>query len=223
MEYVRGEDLKSFIKRSKILSTGTAVSITRQVAEGLSEAHKLGIVHRDLKPGNVMIDKEGQAKIMDFGIARAMREKGITGEGAIIGTPEYMSPEQFEGKEADQRADLYALGVILFEMVTGRVPFEGDTPFSIANKQKSELPPIPKKLAPQIPENLNKLILHCLEKDKTKRYQTAEELLEDLATVEESLPTAERIVPKRKTITRREVTIKFTPKKIFIPAASGSA
>ncbi len=220
MEYVRGEDLKSLIHRTKTLSVGTAVSIARQVADGLSEAHKLGIVHRDLKPGNVMIDKEGQAKIMDFGIARAMREKGITGEGAIIGTPEYMSPEQVDGKEADQRADLYALGVILFEMVTGRVPFEGDTPFSIANKQKSEPPPIPKKLAPQIPEGLNRLILHCLEKDKTKRYQTAEELLADLATIEESLPTAERIVPKRKTITHREVTVKFEPRKLVIPAAA---
>jgi len=220
MEYVRGEDLKSFIKRSKIISTGTAISIARQVAEGLSEAHKLGIVHRDLKPGNIMIDKEGQAKIMDFGIARAVREKGITGEGAIIGTPEYMSPEQVEGKEADQRTDLYALGVILFEMVTGRVPFEGETPFSIANKQKSEPPPIPKKLAPQIPEVLNRLILRCLEKDEAKRYQTAEELLTDLASVEESLPTAERIVPKRKAITHREVTVKFQPRKLVIPAAA---
>ena len=102
-------------------------------------------------------------------------------------------------------------------MVTGRVPFEGDTPFSIANKQKSEPPPIPKKLAPQIPEGLNRLILRCLEKDKTKRYQTAEELLADLATIEESLPTAERVIPKRKTITHREVTVKFEPRETRHP------
>jgi tetratricopeptide (TPR) repeat protein len=220
MEYVRGEDLKSFVKRSKVLSTGTALAIARQVAEGLTEAHKLGIVHRDLKPGNVMIDQEGRAKIMDFGIARSIAGGGITGEGAIIGTPEYMSPEQVEGKPADVRADIYALGTILFEMVTGQVPFEGETPFAIANKHKSEPPPIPKKLAPQIPDSLNKLILRCLEKDKAKRYQTAEEFLTDLAMVEGALPTAERVTPRRKTITRREVTVKFQPRKIALPAAA---
>jgi len=220
MEYVRGEDLKSFIKRSKVLSTGTALSITQQVAEGLGEAHKLGVIHRDLKPGNIMIDKEGQAKIMDFGIARAMRDKGITVAGAIVGTPEYMSPEQVEGKEADQRSDIYALGVILFEMVTGQVPFEGETPFSIATKHKTEPPPIPKKLAPQITEGLSKLILRCLEKDREKRYQTAEELISDLSAVEESLPTAERVVPRRKTLTPREITVKFQPRRLIIPAAA---
>jgi len=219
MEYVRGEDLKSLIHRTKTLSSGTALSIARQLAEGLAEAHKLGIVHRDLKPGNIMIDKEGESKIMDFGIARTLIGEGRTAEGIIIGTPEYMSPEQVEGKPTDQRSDIYALGIILFETVTGRVPFEGDTPFSIANKQKSEPPPIPKKLVPQIPEGLNRLILRCLEKDKTKRYETAEELLADLATIEQSLPIAERVSPKRKTITHREVTVKFEPRKLVIPAA----
>jgi tetratricopeptide (TPR) repeat protein len=199
------------------------LAIARQIAEGLGEAHKLGITHRDLKPGNVMIDKDGQAKVMDFGIARSLHGGGITAEGGIIGTPEYMSPEQVEGKPADPRADIYALGIILFEMVTGRVPFEGETPFSIANKQKSEPPPVPKKLAPQIPEGLNKLILRCLEKDKAKRYQTAEELLVDLAAVEDSLPTTERVVPRRKTITHREVTVKFQPRKLLIPALAVSA
>ena len=218
MEYVRGEDLKSFIKRAKIISTGTAVSIARQVAEGLREAHSLGVVHRDLKPGNIMIDREGNAKIMDFGIARAMRERGITRAGAIIGTPEYMSPEQVEGKEADQRADIYALGIILFEMVTGRAPFEGDTPLAVAHKQRYEPAPIPKKLVPQIPESLNRLILRCLEKDKDKRFQTADELLADLAAVEESLPTAERITPRRKTTTPREITVKLQPRRLVIPA-----
>jgi len=223
MEYVRGEDLKSLIHRTKTLSVGTALAIARQMAEGLAEAHKLGIVHRDLKPGNVMIDKDGQAKIMDFGVARAMREKGITGAGAIIGTPEYMSPEQVEGKEADQRADIYALGIILFEMVTGRVPFEGETAFAIANKQKSELPPAPRKLVPQIPESLNKLILRCLEKDREKRHQTADELIADLAAVEDALPTGERIAPKLKTATRREITVKHQPHRLIFPAVALAA
>jgi len=217
MEYIRGEDLKSLIHRMKVLAVGSAVSVGRQIAEGLAEAHKQGIVHRDLKPGNVMIDKDGQAKIMDFGIARSLVGGGITGEGAIIGTPEYMSPEQVEGKPADVRADIYALGIILFEMVTGRVPFEGETAFSIANKHKTELPPIPKKLAPQIPEGLSRLILKCLEKDKAKRYQTADDLIIDLAAVEQALPTVERIAPRRKTLTHREVTFKFSLKKPLIP------
>jgi serine/threonine protein kinase len=110
------------------------------VAEGLVEAHRLGVIHRDLKPSNIMIDKDGNARIMDFGIARSMEMKGITGAGVMIGTPEYMPPEQAEAKEVDQRSDIYSLGVILYEMVTGRVPFEGDTALSIAMKHKGEEP-----------------------------------------------------------------------------------
>ena len=223
MEYVRGEDLKGLIKRTRALTIGTSVALARQVAEGLGEAHKQGIVHRDLKPGNIMIDKEGQAKIMDFGIARSVHGGGITGEGAIIGTPEYMSPEQVEGKPADPRADIYALGIILFEMVTGRVPFEGETAFAIANKHKSELPPDPRTLATSVPAGLSRLILRCLEKDKVKRFQTAEELVAELTVVEESLPTAERTAPKRKTITHREVTVKFQPRKLVLPVLAVSA
>ncbi len=217
MEYVRGEDLKSLLHRMKTLPVGTALSIAHQIAEGLGEAHKLGIVHRDLKPGNIMIDKDGQAKVMDFGIARSLLGKGLTGEGAIIGTPEYMSPEQVEGKEADQRADIYALGIILFEMVTGRLPFEGETPFSIATKHKTEPPPIPKKLVPQIPEGLNKLILRCLEKDRAKRYQTAEELIADISAVEQALPVTDRVLPVRKPLSSRELTVKLSLKKVLIP------
>jgi eukaryotic-like serine/threonine-protein kinase len=198
MEFVPGEDLKSFLHRSKQLNIGTAISIAKQVCEGLEEAHRLGVVHRDLKPGNIMIDKDGDAKIMDFGIARSLSGKGITGAGVLIGTPEYMSPEQVEGKDVDQRSDIYSLGVILFEMVTGRRPFEGDTPLSVAHKQKYEAPEDPKQLNAHVPEDLSRVILRCLEKDKEKRYQSAEELHAELTRLEEEIPTAERAVPKKK-------------------------
>jgi serine/threonine protein kinase/Flp pilus assembly protein TadD len=221
MEYVRGEDLKSLIHRVKALTVEAAVSIARQVAEGLGEAHKLGIVHRDLKPGNIMIDEEGQAKIMDFGIARSLAGGGTTAEGAIIGTPEYMSPEQVEGKEVDPRSDIYSLGIILFEMVTGRLPFEGETPFSIANKQKNEPPPDPRKLNPQIPAVLDSVVLRLLEKAKEDRYQTTGEFLVGLAAVEAALPTGERISAKPKT--SREITVKFIPKKLLIPGLVAAA
>jgi len=224
MEYVRGEDLKSLIHRTKALTIGTAISIAQQVAEGLREAHGLGVVHRDLKPGNIMIDRDGNAKIMDFGIARVRQERGVTGEGVLIGTPEYMSPEQVEGKPADPRSDIYSLGIILFEMVVGCPPFEGETPFSVANKHKTESPPIPKKLVPQIPEGLSRLILRCLEKDKATRYQKTEDLLGDLQAVEATLPATERTptgTPSRtKPKISREITVKITPRKLVIPAAA---
>jgi len=218
MEYVSGEDLKSFIRRVGQLPVGKAISIAKEVCEGITEAHRLGIIHRDLKPSNIMIDKEGNARIMDFGIARSIKAKGITGSGVMIGTPEYMSPEQVEGKETDQRSDIYSLGIILYEMVTGRVPFEGDTPFTVGVKHKSEIPKDPKELNIQIPDDLNRVILRCLEKEKEKRYQSAVEVRSELTRIEKGLPTTERIAPKKNPLTSKEITISFSLKKLLVPA-----
>lgn len=184
MEYVAGEDLQNFIKRSGSLAISKAVSVARQIFEGLAEAHKLGVIHRDLKPRNIMIDRAGNAHIMDFGIARSLRTGGITKTGTIIGTPEYMSPEQLDGREADERSDIYALGVIQYEMLTGQRPFKADSALSLALKHKTEVPQDPRALNPQIPESLGRLILKCLEKDTAKRYQRAEEIHQELADIE---------------------------------------
>jgi len=217
MEYIPGENLKGMIRMSEQLSIGTTIKIAKQVCEGLSEAHGLGVVHRDLKPSNIMIDKKGNARIMDFGIASSLKTKRITDEGTIIGTPEYMSPEQVEGKRVDHRSDIYSLGVILYEMVIGRVPFEGDTALSIAYKHKHETPQDPLKLNTQIPKDLNDVILKCLEKNKEDRYQSAGEVQSVLDRIEKKIPTTERVVPKRKPITSKEITLQFSLKKLFIP------
>ncbi len=197
MEYVAGEDLDSFIRRSGQLTIGKALSIARQVCAGLEEAHRLGVVHRDLKPGNIMIDKMGEARIMDFGIARSLQTRGLTGTEVMIGTPAYMSPEQAGGEDVDHRSDIYSLGIILYEMVTGRVPFEGETPLSVCLKHKSEKPPDPRKMEPQIPESLSGLILKCLEKDKEKRYQNAGELLLALQNIAVGTLKGEQVVEKK--------------------------
>lgn len=217
MEYIAGEDLKSFIKRSGRLTIAKAVSLTKQVCEGLAEAHRLNVVHRDLKPKNIMIDLDGNARILDFGIARSLQSDGITGEGVMIGTPEYMSPEQVETKDVDSRSDIYSLGIILFEMLTGRLPFTGETPLSVAMKQKASKPPDPQSLNPQIPADLNRMIFKCLEKDRNKRYQSAEEILSDLNEIESEIPTTETIVPKRRTRITDEITVTIGVKKFLIP------
>jgi serine/threonine-protein kinase len=209
MEYVPGEDLKSLIHRIGALPVGKAVSIARQVCEGLEEAHRVGVVHRDLKPQNIMIDREGNARIMDFGIARSVKGKGITGAHVLIGTPEYMSPEQVDGREAGPRSDLYSLGIVLFEMLTGRRPFEGETTLSIAVKQKSDAPPDPRTLNPQIPEALARLVLQCLEKAPEKRPAGAAGLSAGLAGIESALPPTGTPLPLRKPATVKSTTLRL--------------
>jgi tetratricopeptide (TPR) repeat protein len=192
--------------------------MAKQVCDGLGEAHGLGIVHRDLKPNNIMIDDLGNAKIMDFGIARTVKSKGITGSGVMIGTPEYMSPEQVDGKDVDLRTDIYAMGVILYEMLTGQLPFEGDTPFTVGVKQKSEIPQSPQEINPNLSDDLSRVILRCLEKERDARYQSTEELCADLESIEKGLPTTARVAPARKPLTSREITVQFSLRKAVLPA-----
>lgn len=208
MEYIPGEDLKSMIKMSGQLNTRTAVKIAKHVCEGLAEAHRLGVIHRDLKPQNIMIDREGNARILDFGIARSLKSRGITGQGMVVGTPDYMSPEQAEVKEVDQRSDIYSLGVILYEMVTGQLPFEGETPLSIAMKHKTETPRNPRMLNPQITEELSLLIIKCMEKDKEKRCRSAGEVLSELEKIEKGTRVTEKIPPEKKHAAEKAVKIR---------------
>ena len=179
MEYFGGTNLKEHLKRSGPLSLLGAYQILSQMCSGLEAAHSQGVIHRDLKSQNVMVGPSSQIKIIDFGLARSVHLEGMTATGLIMGTPEYMSPEQVSGKHVDERADIYALGVILFEMLTGRVPFTGDSPIAVGFQQLKDPPPSPRSINPQIPEEVEKIILKSLEKNPIHRYRNVEELRKD--------------------------------------------
>jgi serine/threonine protein kinase/tetratricopeptide (TPR) repeat protein len=193
MEYVQGDNLKSLIKGKGKFGEEVAIGIAIQITEGLVVAHDLGVIHRDLKPQNIMIEPDGRAKVMDFGIARSIIASGLTQTGQMIGTPDYLSSEQAAGQPADHRADIYALGVMLYEMTTGQLPFKGDTALSVITKHREKAAEDPRTINPAASEGLSRLILRCMEKDKELRYQNARELLEDLrglskGTVPKSVP-----------------------------------
>jgi serine/threonine protein kinase len=175
MEFVEGESLRSVLNRFGGLAIRKAVNVAQQICSGLKEAHTQGIVHRDLKPENVMIDAQGNVKIMDFGIARSM-EAGTRLTGSMVGTPAYMAPEQVSGKPVDYRTDIYSLGLMLYEMFTGAQTFQADTPVAAALKQIREMPPLPHEIDPTIPVPIERAILKCLEKEPAKRFQSVAEL-----------------------------------------------
>lgn len=198
MEYVAGEDLKSTILRLGQVSVGKTLSIAKQICKGLAEAHRLGVVHRDLKPHNIIIDRQGEVRVMDFGIAQSRKTAGITEAGVLVGTPEYMSPEQAAAKELDSRSDIYSLGVIMFELLTGTVPFKAETPLKVAMMHKTESAPDPRSFNPQIPKDVSALILKCLEKNKNKRFSSSEEIIEEISRIEKGRPVTEKLLPDSK-------------------------
>ena len=181
MEYVEGASLKDLIGRG--LTVGEAVEIVRQVLAGTKFAHERGIIHRDLKPQNVLVDREGRARVADFGIARAGASE-ITQTGSVLGTAQYLSPEQAQGLETSATSDLYSIGVILYEALTGRVPFEAESPVAVALKQISETPRRPSELNPQVPPALDAVVLKALAKDPLNRYQSADEFIAALDAAE---------------------------------------
>ena len=179
MEYVRGVTLRSLIEESGKLPFAAALRLARQLLSGLAAAHALEILHRDIKPENVILDSGGSLKLMDFGLARPVTrvEAGQTKEGWIVGTPHYLSPEQIEAKEPDKRADVYACGVVLFELFTGQLPFSGDSPMDILMKHLRQEPPRPRDLAPDLSEPLEGVILRALAKNPAERPADASALL----------------------------------------------
>jgi len=177
-DFIEGENLRSLIRKKGPLDAAATAALGGSVADALEVAHQHGIVHRDVKPHNIMVGEGGMITLLDFGVARGvgLDMRTITATGMVVGTPEYMSPEQFEGLRVDRRSDIYSLGVVLFEAITGRLPFSGETPISIAMKHRSETPPAPRTIRRDTPAWLERIILRCLEKDPARRFDSSAEL-----------------------------------------------
>lgn len=182
MELIQGKTLKEIIVEDGKLSWKWSVNIAIQIASALETAHKNSLIHRDIKPHNIIITEDGMAKVTDFGIAKAVSNSTITAFGTTIGSVHYFSPEHAKGGATDAKSDIYSLGIVMYEMLTGRVPFDADTPVSVALMQVQEEPIEPKKLNPQIPISVNNIILKAMQKDPMDRYQNATEMLIDLST-----------------------------------------
>jgi eukaryotic-like serine/threonine-protein kinase len=196
MEFIDGRTLSSILRTAGELHPDRAAEITADVAGALSYAHRHGVIHRDVKPGNVLITEEGVVKVTDFGIARALNtEESLTQTGAVMGTATYFSPEQAEGLGVDARSDIYSLGVVLFEMVTGRPPFLGESPVSVASKHVREHPPTPREINPSVPPDLEAIILKCMAKAPEYRYASGDDLRVDLLRFREGRAVEATIPP----------------------------
>jgi serine/threonine-protein kinase len=182
MEYVRGVTLRYMLDQTDRLPFSAGLRLSKQLCAGLGAAHAVGVIHRDIKPENLILEPTGNAKLMDFGIARPVHrvEPGQTQAGFIVGTPQYLSPEQLQGKEADTRADIYSCGVVFYEIFTGVLPFTGATAVDVIVKHVREEPKAPSSHWREIPPPLEGIILRCLKKNPDERYRSVEDLLHDL-------------------------------------------
>lgn len=188
MEYFPGENLRQLITRRGPLPIQDGLQIAFQICDGLAAAHEQGIIHRDLKSHNVILNERGHLKIIDLGLARTNQLEGMTATGLIMGTPEYMSPEQVMGRRTDERSDLYSLGIILYEMFSGRVPFTGDSAINVGFKHvKEELAPL-KSVRSQVPDELSAILDRLLQKDPAHRYQSVQDLRRDLERIQSFRP-----------------------------------
>jgi eukaryotic-like serine/threonine-protein kinase len=191
MEYIEGRTLKELLVRNGPTPIPIAIDYARQILGALAFAHRGGIVHRDIKPHNIVVRKDGRVKVTDFGIARSGASQ-MTEAGSIVGTAQYLSPEQARGAPVDQRSDLYSLGIVMYEMLTGKVPFTGDAPVEIAMKHLNAVPEPPSKLRPEIPHDLDAIVMRALAKEPDQRYASAEEMDADLARVARGVAVSEK-------------------------------
>ncbi len=199
MEHVPGRTLPETIRDAGPLPPGRVAEIGEAVARALGAAHAAGIVHRDVKPGNVMVTGDGRVKVLDFGIARALRWTPLTDTPAVQGTAEYMAPEYVRGEGADPRSDLYSLGVVLYELLAGRPPFTADSPLQVAYKHLEEAPAPPESIKPGLPAGLSAVVMRCLAKHPGDRYRRAEELAADLGRLQSGRPAATAPIPQDRT------------------------
>ena len=218
MEYVEGRTLKELLVTRGPCPVPVAISYVRQVLAALRYAHRNGIVHRDIKPHNVLVDHEGRVKVADFGIARAGSSQ-MTEAGSIIGTAQYLSPEQARGAPVDESSDLYSTGIVLYELLTGDLPFNGETPVEIAMKHLSQVPPAPSTIRPEIPRDLDLVVLRALAKEPAERYRSAKEMDRDLELVGRGEPVGTETEAAATMVLRGETTAATTVRPV--PAGFG--
>src|SRR4030095_5774268 len=221
MDFIGGGELKSLIQVKGKLPAAEAAGILRQVCQGLEAAHAAGVVHRDLKPQNIMIEKDGHLVGMDFGLARSGESRGATQTGAFLGTPEYMSPEQAKTENVDARSDIFSIGLIFYELLTGKLPFQGKTAFETMFKQTNDGAIPPAEIDRTVPKGANDIVNKCLQMEREQRYQSVTELLEDLETFDptKKVGAAERARARLKKAARYRNAAIAGPLMVLAPVA----
>jgi serine/threonine-protein kinase len=187
MEFIQGSTLKAVLMERKALPVPEALDLGIKLADAMDYAHKAGMIHRDIKPANVLMSKTGEPILTDFGVAKIVGAKGLTSTGMAVGTPAYMSPEAGRGEKVDERADIYSLGIVLYEMLTGSLPYDADTPFAVIMKHINDPLPPPRRWVPDLPEQVERILLKALTKEREFRYQNAGELRDSLTKAREAV------------------------------------